>query len=209
MKQARGYTIVELMMSIALLAIGIAGVLGMQKVTIATNRSAKEIAVATRIGEAWIDALATDASTWTTDTNGNSTRDKTVWLSTAVKDDITDWFIPSYSAALNMGPAFSVLGSPQDPTVKPEIDHYCVHIRFAYLHSETLPTKGNGVIRAQVRVFWPREDAAWDGTTNLVPNITALCSNNNADFTNNISGFHVLYLSTALRQVPPQGQGLL
>ena len=39
----RGYTIVELVMSLAVLAIGASGVIAMQKVAVASNRHAKDL----------------------------------------------------------------------------------------------------------------------------------------------------------------------
>ena len=93
---ARGYTIVELMMSLSVLAFGVTGVIAMQKVTVSSNRNAKDLAIATRIAEAWADQLATDASLWTVDVNGNSTRPSTTWLKLADPTQTVDWFSPAF-----------------------------------------------------------------------------------------------------------------
>ena len=61
---ARGYTIVELMMAITVLAIGVSGIIAMQKITVASNLHAKKLAIATQIARAWQDRLAVDASLW-------------------------------------------------------------------------------------------------------------------------------------------------
>jgi type II secretory pathway pseudopilin PulG len=193
---ARGYTIVELLMSLTVLAFGVSGVLAMQKVTVANNRHAKNLAIATRIAEAWADQLATDGMVWTVDQNGASTRDKTVWLKKADPSNIVDWYLPDYSAERGFGPAFGALGAPRATTSRPEQTQFCTHLRLAFLKSETLPTTGNGVIRAQVRVFYQREDA---GLATL--STANLCSiTDDATFRANLTQFHVVYLTTAIRQ---------
>jgi type IV pilus assembly protein PilV len=196
---ARGYTIVELIMSLSVLAIGVSGVIAMQKVTVSSNRNAKDLAVATRIAEAWADQLNADASLWTIDQGGNSTRATTSWLKLADPTQTVDWFIPAYSATSTFGPAFGPLGTPVDPSTSAGFAHFCAHIRFAFLHSETTPTAGNGAIRAQVRVFWLRDDSAVDLPASARGN---LCSVDASTFDANIGAFQVVYLTTAVRQTP-------
>jgi hypothetical protein len=196
---ARAYTIVELMMSLSVLAIGVTGVIAMQKVTVSSNRNARDLAVATRIAEAWADQLATDGSVWTIDASGASTRPSTSWLKLADPTQTVDWFIPAYDGARGFGPAFGPLGAPLDPSTAPQLAHFCAHLRFAFLHSETTPTAGNGAIRAQVRVFWRRDDTAEDLPASTYGN---LCSVDASVFDNNIGAFQVVYLTTAVRQTP-------
>jgi type IV pilus assembly protein PilV len=199
----RAYTIVELMMSLSVLAIGVSGVIAMQKVTVATNRHAKDLSIATRVAEAWADQLAADASIWTSDKDGNSTRASTTWLQLADPAQTVEWLIPAYSATRAFGPAFSALGAPINPLVSGNLAQFCTHIRFAFLHDEKLPTPGNGVIRAQIRVFWPREDIVEVLPSTYLAN---LCSVDDGVLNANISAFHIVYLTTAVRQTP---QGLL
>ena len=194
-RAARGYTLVELLMSVTVLAFGVTGVIAMQKVTLASNRQSKELAIATRIAEAWADQLATDSMLWSVDSGNNSTRDRTTWLRLANPSNIVDWFVPPYSAARSFGPAFGPLGAPRDPLNRPEQAHFCVHLRLAFLKSETLPAPGNGVIRTQVRVFWKRED----------PGLAAapaanICTIDDTAFKANLGGLHVVYLTSAVRQ---------
>lgn len=194
---ARGYTIVELMMSLSVLAIGVSGVIAMQRVTLATNRHAKDLSTATRIAEAWIDQLTADGSTWTTDGNNTSTLINTVWLKATTQNSTGAWDKPVYSAALGFGPAFGPLGQPRDPTDQPQLDHFCAHIRLAFLQNEAATsTAGNGVIRAQVRVFWLRDDQSANAPTGNI------CAVTDSDFSNNLESFHVVYLTTSIRQLP-------
>jgi type IV pilus assembly protein PilV len=196
---ARGYTIVELLMSLSVLAIGVSGVIAMQKVTISSNRHAKELAVATRIAEAWADQLAMDGMLWTT----SQGRSNTEWLKLADPAKTIEWFPPAHSTTRGFGSAFDALGAPVNATVAPQLAHFCAHIRFAYLHSDTAPTAGNGVIRAQVRVFWRREDNSTSLPTTTDGN---LCATEDTIFSGNLDSFQVVYLTTAVAQSP---QGLL
>ena len=56
--RARGYTMVELMMALGILAIGVSGIIAMHKVTVAANQHAKNLAVASHIAQAWQEQLA-------------------------------------------------------------------------------------------------------------------------------------------------------
>ncbi len=192
----RGYTIVELVMSLAVLAIGASGVIAMQKVAVSSNRHAKDLALAARIAEGWADQLAIDGSTWTLTQTGAPTLPNTTWIKLATPGTTVDWFVPDYSALRNFGPGFGALGAPIDPNVSPSLIRFCTHLRFAYLHNTT---GGNGVIRAQIRVFWPAENA----TTSLPATARAnLCAVTDAILGPNLGAFHVVYLTTSIAQAP-------
>jgi hypothetical protein len=164
----------------------------MQKVTLATNRAAKNLSIATRIAQGWADQLTADAVLWVP---GPSPRDGTTWLKDADPDDATDWFVPDFSTERAFGPAFDALGNPVDPDDSAGVGHFCTHLRFAFMHSETEPTVGNGAIRAQIRVFWHRDDGAVDPPGGGKP-----CTITAADFTDNEDQLHVVYLTTSVRE---------
>jgi prepilin-type N-terminal cleavage/methylation domain-containing protein len=199
--RARGYTIVELLMSLSVLAIGVSGIIAMQRVTLATSRHAKDLAVATRIAEAWADQLTADGMVWTSDTAGISTRLNTTWLKTATDGNTGTWVLPTYSTALGFGPAFGPLGQPRDPANQPQLAHFCAHIRLAFVQPETAPAAGNGpagngVIRAQVRVVWLRDDQS------ATPPAGDICAITPTTFANNLESFHIVYVTTSIRQLP-------
>jgi type IV pilus assembly protein PilV len=196
----RGYTIVELVMSLAVLAIGASGVIAMQKVAVASNRHAKDLSLASRIAEGWADQLAMDGSMWTITNAGVPTLPNTVWLKLANTGATVEWFVPAYSSLRNFGPAFGALGAPLDPAVNASQARFCTHLRFAYLHNAN---RGSGVIRAQVRVFWPAENSATSLPAAARGN---LCAVDDAIFAANIGAFHVIYLTTSIAEAP---QGLL
>jgi prepilin-type N-terminal cleavage/methylation domain-containing protein len=154
----RGYTAVELMMAIGIFGIGVTGVIAMQKVTAVSNQHAKNLGIATHIAESWLDMLANDAVTWNHPSVKDtvSDLDQTIWLQRVRSNANTanDWFLPGYSNRLVFGPAFDALGNPVDPTTTTGVA-FCSHLRLSWLYQPTI--SGNGLIRAEVRVFWLRD----------------------------------------------------
>lgn len=183
------YTAVEVLMSLAVLAVGVVGIIATEKVTIAANQHAKNLAIATRIAEGWLGMLEAESALWDTAGFGNTT-----WLAQGA--GLAGWFRPNYSAGLNFGPAFDALGSPvltqnQDPNAR-----FCVDVRLSRLTPDTL-TRG-GMIRTEVRVVWLRNDGAIAGAT-----ATHACSvlAASVDAAINSPLFHFVYMSSAVRQV--------
>lgn len=199
---AFGYTIVELVMSLSVLAIGVAGIMGMQRVTISANRHAKNLSLATRIAQGWVDELAADAALWTVSA-GRSTLASTVWLNVAAPNAIVDWYVPAYSAVRAFGPGFGALGDPVDHLAAPKLVQFCTQLRLAFVKPET-DAAGNlapgGVIRTQVRVFWRREDSVSTLGGAAAPGGDDLCSLTGAQLDADLDSFHVVYLTSAVRE---------
>lgn len=181
----RGYTVVELMMALTVLAIGVSGVIAMQKVTVASNQHAKNLALATHIAESWAEELMTDATRWNYPTAGNKVSDlaDTVWLSKINVPDV--WFLPAYDPNLNFGPAFDALGNVTTVAAQTA---FCTHIRLSWLYPEI---SNNGLIRADIRVFWPRE-----GRGAIDPCATVKAE----DVSAGLANYHFVHHSTAIRQ---------
>lgn len=156
----RGYTAVELMMAIGIFGIGVTGIISMQKVTSVSNQHAKNLSIATHIAESWLDMLTADATTWTSPSRSGGTRkiDATTWLKDTKPsaNTVNHWVLPLYSPILEFGPAFDALGNPVDAAANPGSVAFCSHLRLSYLYQPTT-NDGNGLVRAEVRVFWLRE----------------------------------------------------
>jgi len=207
-----GYTAVELLMSLTVLALGTSGIVAMQRVTLESNRYAKNLAIATRVGEAWADQLVADAARWTP----LSPIANTTWLNQvgACSTNVppVGWLEPAWNQVRVFGPAFDALGNPVDLGVAAPDSYtqFCVHIRLAWLHCEVSPTsvgtQGSGVIRAEVRVFWRRDDDRSSSSASWVTSGQAnLCNPANvAGVTTDIDngGYNAIYMSTAIREVP-------
>lgn len=140
----RGYTLVELMMALALLAVAVVGIISMQKITVTSNAHAKNLAMAQRIAQAWAGQLQLDATTWRTGLGGFLNSNAT-------------WQRPDYVASRNFGAAFDALGNPlSDSASDLGRARFCSHLRLSWLYPDTMNTGGNGVLRAEIRVFWQR-----------------------------------------------------
>jgi prepilin-type N-terminal cleavage/methylation domain-containing protein len=164
----RGYTVVELMMGLAIFAAGVTGVIAMQRSVVAANRHARNLTVANGIAQAWLDQLAVDSTLWKTNLT------QTVWLqsiNTAGVDGAWHRPAPSLPAARNFGPTFNLFGAP----VAGATD-FCVHIRLTWLYRDENGggRPGSGSIRTDVRVFWVRDGGtriAGDCTTNAAATV--------------------------------------
>jgi type IV pilus assembly protein PilV len=190
----RGYTAVELLMALAVFAVGISGIIALQKVTVVANQHAKNLAIATQIAQAWTSQLTVDAALWNNPSPVTANPDdlgETAWLLEA--DGQKDaWFQPGYIPTRVFGPAFDALGNvvdTNDTSLTQQIQ-FCTHLKLLRLYpSDT----GAGLIRAEVRVFWLR-----DGQTDAqFCNSTA--SNANA-IGQAATTYHFVYQTTAITQ---------
>jgi type IV pilus assembly protein PilV len=187
-RSRRGYTMVELMMALTVLAIGVSGVIAMQKVTIASNQHAKNLALATHIADAWAEQLAVDATRWNFPslTNASSDRSGTYWLGTVNNT----WLSPSYQAAVSFGPGFDALGNVVPLPGRAQQAAFCTHIRLSWLYPEA---SFNGLVRADIRVFWAREGrgaVGVCGSADLDPDVVS----------RSIENYHFVHHSTAIKQ---------
>jgi len=181
------YTAVEVLMSLAVLAVGVVGIIATEKVTLASNVHAKNLAIATRIAEGWLGMLEAESALW--DMSGSL--GDTTWLG----QGFGDWIRPAYSATLDFGAGFDALGNPvrtqdQDPNAR-----FCVDVRLSQL---TASIVGGGLIRTEVRVIWLRNDGAIAGAT-----ATHACSvaATTVDTAASSPLFHFVYMASAVRQV--------
>ena len=187
---ARGYTVLEVMVALAVLTVGGAGIVAMQKATLLGNNTARNLATANAIAATWAERLRTDGLQWT-EVAGVNTIGNTTWLNVVGSDFPTiagsegQWLRPVQDAASGVWYQANVQGL--DTSVAGEAA-FCTNIRLLQL----LPT----MIRAEIRVFWLRDRGG-----GLAPGATDLCSNN-PTYLLNVGGardrYHFVYLTTAI-----------
>ena len=189
MKARRGYTMIEVMMALAILAVGASGVMALQRVTLIANSNARNVAMANQIAAAWADRLQADAVQWNNPETG-SDLNETRWLNmvtTAAVGTPTDWFVPDSSTA-PFGSAYADINGNEMYGNPDDLAAYCTHVRLTQLY----PT----MIRAEIRVFWARNERAIDcsasdpaavtqayGTLGFVYVTTGILNNVIPDFT--------------------------
>lgn len=156
----RGFTVVELVMSLAIFSIGITGAVAMQTVTARTNMHASRLAVATSHARSWLDRLAMDGGSW--GGAGAWQITNTRWL-TNVTAQNNVWTLPVMDADTTFGPAADARGGFVNHLLAPADVVFCTHVRLTRLVNDP----GSGLIRSEVRVFWPKQRAAWRSGANL------------------------------------------
>jgi prepilin-type N-terminal cleavage/methylation domain-containing protein len=168
--RSRGYTVVEIMMALAVLALGGSGVIAMQKATILANNDARNVATATTIAQSWMERLRADALVWN-EPGGQLDIGDTQWLLLAKNGPVIDgdWFQPNQVVAPNPAPA----GSPAADIMGADryagdamLPAFCTQIRLErFANNKSLPLATYyGMIRAEVRVYWDRSGQSTDCT---------------------------------------------
>lgn len=186
-RSQRGYTLIEVMMSLSVLGIGAMGIVALQKTTAFGNADARNLATASEIAATWAERLRADGAAWTNTPTGNSL-DQTTWLLQAGTANPvgppTAWFEP-IEVQDRGSPAADLLGSDiyagdTDASGSPLAVAFCTQIRLTRVY----PT----LIRAEIRVFWDRD---YDPVE---------CPDDPADVTARFGEYGFVYVSTAIPQ---------
>jgi prepilin-type N-terminal cleavage/methylation domain-containing protein len=192
---SRGYTVVEVLSAMTLFAIGAAGVISMQRVTIQGGNDARHFDVASNIAQEWSFRLQRDAMFWTLPNADDSSSN----LSTATKwlTDITSYentwrkpTTPALNAERGMSPAFDLLGRDRPAGSGDHI--FCVQYRLAWIAKQEAATPLGGFMRAETRVIWARIDT---------PNIDSC---DDFTITPDPNKYHFVYTTTMVRSNPSQ-----
>lgn len=185
-----GYTVVEVLMSMAVLAVGVMGVIASQKVMVASNAHAKNLAIATHIGQSWMGMLEAESALWGAD----NSLVRTTWLSQGAGQGT--WFRPNYDPVRLFGPAFDALGNPVATEDEGTDARYCVDLRMSPLHV----ADGGGLMRVEVRVAWLRDEIIGGGTVTAP---AQPCGVTAAVLTTAAAQqlYHIVFFSGAVRQV--------
>jgi prepilin-type N-terminal cleavage/methylation domain-containing protein len=192
-QRTRGYTAIEVMMAMAMMGIGAAAVMTMQKTSVQGNLDARKIDVANSIARLWVERLQRDAMQWTLP-SPSSPGTNNFSNATLLNNNVTGtWFVPAISTSGGgqiMSPGFDILGRDLANTSSAL---FCVNIRLTFLISDTTFPQNN-LIRADVRVLWPRG-------ISTVPPAGAGCSatDGQSDAPDPIT-YHAIYTTTAIRE---------
>jgi prepilin-type N-terminal cleavage/methylation domain-containing protein len=199
MHRLRGYTVIEVMISLTILAIGATGVIAMQKVTTVANRDAKNLVVANQIARTWMERLRTDSVQWNHPSPEDTTSDigTTLWLSQIGAKE-GQWFRPVDSAVFG-SPTFDALGNDVPDSQAADNGVFCTHVRLAWLYGP-LPAQPPYLIRAEVRVFWLRDG----GGGPVGGQGQSVCDQNQNPNTidSATTTYHFVYAASAIRQNP-------
>jgi type IV pilus assembly protein PilV len=164
MRHARGFTVVEVMMALAVLTLGASGLIVMQKATLIANTNARNMAVANMIAQSWVERVRADAQAWNDQGGTSDFLTDTEWLKSAGTSPPAagaGWFTPVGVATLNNFPA----GQPAADIMGADLEGgepfgtgFCTQLRLTRFATSPTGTLGNlyRVVRVEVRVFWDR-----------------------------------------------------
>jgi prepilin-type N-terminal cleavage/methylation domain-containing protein len=192
MRSRRGYTVIEVMIALTLLAIGTSGIIAMQKITAVANRDAKNLVIANQIARTWIERLRADAVQWNhpSPVSPDSDLADTKWLNNVTGN----WFRPA--DAYPMGsPSADAFGNDL-PDTKVADGLFCTNIRLTWLYG-TPPQPPPYLIRAEVRVYWLR-----DGGGGVIEAGKPICdaSIDLAQVGAAVNRYHFVYVTSAITQ---------
>lgn len=155
----RGYTAIEVLIAMTVMAIGAAAVMTMQKASIQGNLDARRLDVANGIARMWVERLEADATAWT-QPNGNapsvsnlSTHNGAL-IADGIGSNLANWFLPG--DYMNNTPPesymFDILGRDLQAADSASA-LYCVAVRLTPLVAGPVAP---ALVRADVRVLWLR-----------------------------------------------------
>jgi prepilin-type N-terminal cleavage/methylation domain-containing protein len=148
----RGYTVVEVLLAMTVLAIGASGVMSMQKASMQGNLDARKTDIAANIARMWMDRIEKDAMSWTNSGDfGNAPLLGHVNGTWFVPTD----YLPAASGYASISPGFDILGRDVPTAAGLPNSVFCVHVREDWL-AQNASDPADSLIRVELRVVWPR-----------------------------------------------------
>lgn len=152
MRRARrsdqGYTLIEVMMAMAVMIVGIVGLLSLQQASTQANYEARQMTTGTHVTQVWLERVRRDALRWNTNTPTGVVLGGTTYL---VALPGAGWVTP-VPAAAEESYGFGFQGI--DTRVEADMV-YCTHLRGTWL----VP---NDTMRVDARTWWHRRGQGTD-----------------------------------------------
>ena len=196
MKASRGYSIIEVMMAMAILAVGTTGVIALQKVSLVGNTNARVADAARQVAGTWVERLKTDSLTWN-DPLGTSDIADTRWLNVSGvynpqnPPNANNW-VRAPQVANWRSPVADIHGADVFDTASVD-GVFCTHLLLSRAVNKRYSLSGLTqalAIRAVVRVIWRRD---------LAP-ISECRTANPRAFETNDDGYGFYYITTMIGQ---------
>lgn len=151
-----GYTLIEVMAALGVLAIGATGVLALQKATLISNTNARNLTIANNVAMTWAERLRVDALQWN-DPMRVPDLAGTDWLRLTNTSPFPAKVTPPAVGELGAAPSADVFGTDilaGDTTSQPA---FCTHVRLRQFNDPATGTRiWDSLIRAEIRVIWER-----------------------------------------------------
>ena len=201
----RGYTAVEVLMAMTVMAIGAAAVMSMQKAAVQGNLDARKTDVANSIARMWVERLQRDAMQWTLPSSANPVGNN-FSNATLIQPFVgKGWFLPPITNAPDLiSPGFDILGRDLD-AANIQSAQFCANVRLTWLVPQSLPGEP-GLLRADVRVLWPR--ALFNSPLGAGGGFCVAAVANQVNPDSYTQGqqpqYHAIYVTTTIRENSPQ-----
>lgn len=140
-KANAGFTLIEVMMALAILTVGAVGILSLQSASTRGNITGRRMSAGTQRSSVWIERLRRDALFWQQPGDPIGVAARSQYLTQVG----ADWFVPVSTDPLETAGA---TWTGEDVTGAQAIQ-YCTHVRLSW----AIP---NQSIRADVRTYWSR-----------------------------------------------------
>lgn len=194
-RSSRGYTAVEVLSAMTLLAIGASGVIGMQRVTLQGSEDARRFDIGGNIVNEWLSRLQRDSAQWDKPNAGDLTTNNlaaTQFLS-QIGPCGNNWCNPPpspFPAPNTVSGSFDIFG--RDLQLPATTATYCAQYRLQWIAPIGAGPSFNpaALMRAEVRVFWSR----------LERNPIGDCSTATPDDPNAFKLYHFVYATTMVRE---------
>jgi prepilin-type N-terminal cleavage/methylation domain-containing protein len=203
-RRSAGFTLVEVMVSLGVMTVGAMSIIALQQQTTRANVHAREVTTATQIAQNVLERLKLEAIAWNRVTGAPaSDLQRTPTLLRIVGSTPGNFMgLPPQTFAATppreLSNAFDYYGADVDLTNATSATlatvYFCAGIRLSWIYTNLR------AMRADVRVFWPR-----DGSGRTITSDFAACVDNNSGLNPNgayYNAYHIIYLSTVLRPAP-------
>ncbi len=203
-RRSEAFSLIEVMVAVALLTASASGILLMQGATSSANQQAHESSVATDFAQTWVERLKRDSLRWTQIGETDRTdADGPIYLDGALSGTGEDnWLTPAFTDATESHAA-DPFGFDVHPTIDGARVRYCMNYRNVVQHLAPNPLTlllDTDTLRVDVRVWWVRRG---DRRDLVVANAANPCAAppTQGDFQNMLA--RVIYVSTVVRWETP------
>lgn len=206
LRASLGYTLIEVMMGLSVLAIGASAILSIQQVTVFGGINQRSIIGATNTAQSWIDRLRVEAMAWHSLTNSDITAANTPFLNAGVTGATAfNWTSPS-AAAVGATGAHALDGGEIVPDVAVSGAAFCTHYRLTRLEPNP-----SGSFRLEVRAFYAKNGRAVDAECAAAPNAvtnmftaggTITVNHGNGGTVHSRDEYGIVVLTTVIRRSP-------
>lgn len=207
-----GYTMVEVMMGLAVLAVGATGVIALQRMAVLGSMTSRHLTNATSVSKTVIEHIENEASLWVDNTGTNY--GSMPWLGTALTDangkKTSDWVaVPAASfATTGKATGFTIEGMSVVPVAANQDVAYCSHIRAKWFGNQAANANApaTDAVEIEVRTFFARSGRPVNGECALAPaSMTGLFDGSSATVNDGVvervaDEYSVVYLSTVVRR---------